>query len=157
MQAPAARRVDRAGLMIGAALLLVAGLIVYDASRLQITSTYGLGPCAVPTVVAGGLALLAIGNVVSAFTGGLPPRDEADPFAIWLILAGLAAMIAITGVGGGFILAMAVLFATTATAMGRRKPAADLAIGLALGLLVYLMFAKLLSLSLPAGPLESLI
>jgi putative tricarboxylic transport membrane protein len=52
---------------------------------------------------------------------------------------------------------MAVLFATTATAMGRRKPAADLAIGLALGLLVYLMFAKLLSLSLPAGPLESLI
>ena len=66
-------------------------------------------------------------------------------------------MIAIIGFGGGFILATTILFAATATAFGRRAFLADLAIGFVLALVVYLMFDKLLSLSLPAGPLERLL
>jgi putative tricarboxylic transport membrane protein len=150
-------RVDRAGLVIGALLLLLAGIIAFDASRLQITSTYGVGPSAMPYLVAACLALLAVGNVVSAWLGGLPPREEVDWSAVLLVLAGLAGLITVIGIGGGFIIAVAVLFAATATAMGRRRPAVDFAIGLALGLLVYVMFAKLLSLTLPSGPIERLL
>lgn len=157
MPPPAAHHVDRAGLVIGALLLVLAGVVAWDASRLQIASAYGVGPWAMPYVVAAGLAVLGVGNAVSGWLGGLPPREEADWSAVLMILAGLAGLIVIIGMGGGVILAVAVLFAATATAMGRRRPAVDVAIGLALGLLVYLMFAKLLALSLPAGPLERLI
>ena len=73
-----------------------------------------------------------------------------------LILGGLAAVIVLIGIGGGFIPAMTILFAATATAFGRRAILTDLAIGFVLGLGAYLMFAKLLSLSLPTGPLERL-
>jgi putative tricarboxylic transport membrane protein len=59
--------------------------------------------------------------------------------------------------GGGFVLAMALLFAATARGFGRRALLVDLLIGLALGLVVYLMFTKLLTLALPQGPLERLI
>ena len=46
-----------------------------------------------------------------------------------LILGGLALLIAIIGLGGGFILATVVLFVTTSAAFGRRAILADLAIG----------------------------
>ena len=63
---------------------------------------------------------------------------------------------AIIGLGGGFIPATAILFAATATAFGRRAIHIDLAIGAGLGVVVFLLFDKLLTLSLPAGPIERL-
>jgi putative tricarboxylic transport membrane protein len=51
----------------------------------------------------------------------------------------------------------ALLFAATSTAFGRRAFVTDLAIGAVLAVLIYLLFAKLLTLSLPAGPLERLL
>ena len=54
-----ARRVDWAGLVIAILLLAIAGVVVWDATTLQITSVYGVGPKAMPFVVASGLALLA--------------------------------------------------------------------------------------------------
>ncbi len=152
-----ARRIDRPGLVIAILLLAAAGVIFWDASTLQITSVYGVGPKAMPFVVGGGLLLLAIGNLVMALRGDLPPRESADPKAILLILGGLAALIALIGLGGGFIPATAILFATTATAFGRRAIFTDLAIGFGLGLVVFLLFDKLLTLSLPAGPIERLL
>ena len=71
-------------------------------------------------VVATGLALLAVGHLVLAWTTGLPPRESPDPKPILLILGGLAALVALIGLGGGFIPATAILFATTAAAFGRR-------------------------------------
>jgi putative tricarboxylic transport membrane protein len=75
---------------------------------------------------------------------------------VWLILGGLAMLIAIIGLGGGFILATTALFVTTATAFGRRAILTDLAIGFVLTTLIYVAFSRLLTLSLPAGPLERL-
>ena len=117
---------------------------------------YGVGPKAVPLAVAAGLAVLALANFALAWRGDFPSRESLDPKAIALILGGFAALIAIIGLGGGFIPATAVLFATTAAAFGRRAMLADLAIGLVLGAIAYLMFDKLLALSLPAGPIERL-
>ena len=74
-----------------------------------------------------------------------------------LILAGLALLIAIIGFGGGFILATTALFVTTSAAFGRRAFVTDLVIGAVLTTLIYLAFDRLLTLSLPAGPLERLL
>jgi putative tricarboxylic transport membrane protein len=151
-----ARRVDTVGIAVAVLLFILAAVIFWDMSRLELSSIYGLGPKAMPIVVASGLALLAIGNVVMALAGDFPERDDADPKAILLILGGVVALIVLIGVGGGFIPATAILFVATAAAFGRRALVTDLVIGLVLALVVYLIFAKLLALSLPMGPIERL-
>ena len=152
-----ANRPDTAGVIIAAALLLLAVVIVWDTATLQLGATYGLGPKAMPYVVATGLALLAAGNFLLAWCGDFPAREDVDPQAIVFILGGLAALIAIIGLGGGFIMATTVLFVATAAAFGRRAIHIDVAIGFVLALAIYLLFDKLLTLTLPAGPLERLL
>jgi putative tricarboxylic transport membrane protein len=110
-----------------------------------------------PYVVASGLALLALGNLVNALRGEAPAREDHDFGAVLRILAGLALLIAIIGLGGGFILAETCLFVATASAFGRRALAVDTAIALVLSTLIYLAFDRILTLSLPAGPLERLL
>jgi putative tricarboxylic transport membrane protein len=155
---PAARkRPEISALLVAAALFVAAAAIAIDANRLEITSTYGLGPKAVPFVIAAGLAVLGIGHVIMAFVGNWPEPEPGDPKAILLILGGLAALIALIGLGGGFIPATTVLFAATSAAFGRRAILTDLAIGFVLALVVFLIFDKLLTLSLPAGPIERLL
>ena len=154
---PAARRIDRAGLVIAAALAALAAVLVWDSRQLPATSMYGMGPEVMPVVIAVGLGLLAIGNLIDALRGNLPPRESADPRAVWLILGGLALLIAIIGFGGGFILATSALFVTTSAAFGRRAILADSAIALVMTTLIYLAFDRLLTLSLPTGPLERLL
>ncbi len=151
------RRLDPAGLVIALVLLALAGLVFWDTNRLELNAVYGIGPKAMPYVVASGLALLALGNGVLALKGALPRRESVDFTAIALILGGLAALIGLIALGGGFIPATALLFAAVATAFGRRAVLTDLLIGLVLGLATYLLFAKLLALTLPMGPLERLI
>ncbi len=152
-----AKRPDRGGIAIAVLLLAAAGVIAWDTINLQIGAVYGLGPKAMPIVVASGLALLAVGNFVLALNGEFPERERMDPTAIQRILGGLAALIAVIGFGGGFIPAATLLFAMTAAGFGRRAFWADLVIGFALSVVIYLLFAKLLTLSLPAGPLERLL
>ena len=151
------RRVDRAGIVIAASLAGLAAVLVWDARGLQSTTMYGMGPEAMPVVIASGLALLAIGNLIDALRGHLPARESADPVPVVLILADLALLIAIIGFGGGFILATSALFVTTSAAFGRRAVLVDSAIALVMSTLVYLAFDRLLTLSLPAGPLERLL
>jgi putative tricarboxylic transport membrane protein len=151
------RRVDRAGLVIAFALAVLAVVLVFDAFRLPPGAMYGVGPGAMPLVVAVGLGLLAIGNLIDALRGNMPPRESADPKPVLLILGGLALLIAIIGFGGGFILATSALFVATSAAFGRRALLIDAAIALVLSTLIFLAFDKLLTLSLPTGPLERLL
>jgi putative tricarboxylic transport membrane protein len=151
------QRVDRAGVVIAALLAGLAAVLVWDARGLQSTTMYGMGPEAMPVVIASGLALLAIGNLIDALRGHLPARESADPVPVVLILAGLALLIGIIGFGGGFILATSALFVTTSAAFGRRAVLVDSAIAIVMSTLIYLAFDRLLTLSLPAGPLERLL
>lgn len=148
---------DRSGVVVGVALLLLAAVLLRDAANVGRVAAYGFGPEVMPRVVAAGLVLLGLLSIVS----GARSR-EARPGAFHLeavltICGGFLALIACIGLGAGFIPAMAILFAVTAWAFGRRKPHVDLALGLALATLTYLLFSKLLALSLPAGPLERMI
>ncbi|MCK1739759.1 tripartite tricarboxylate transporter TctB family protein [Bradyrhizobium sp. 139] len=151
------RRVDRAGIVIAVLLAVIAVVLVWDARGLQSTAMYGMGPEAMPVLVASGLALLAVGNFVDALRGNLPARESADPVPVVLILIGLALLIGVIGFGGGFILATSALFVTTSAAFGRRAILVDCAIALVMSTLIYLAFDRLLTLSLPSGPLERLL
>jgi putative tricarboxylic transport membrane protein len=152
-----ASRVDRAGIGIAVALAVLAVVLVLDALRIQANVVYGLGPQAMPIMVAIGLGVLAAGNLINALSGGDVEPEDMEFRPVLLIMAGLAMMIAIIGLGGGFIPAMTVLFATTATAFGRRAIVADLIIGVVIATVIYLAFSKLLTLGLPQGPLERLL
>jgi putative tricarboxylic transport membrane protein len=147
---------DRPALIIGAALLILAGIVIADAMSQTIAATYGLGPTAMPYVVGSGLAILGIAHVVTAFRGGLPKPEPADRGALLWISGGLVGLIASIALGGGFILGTAILFAGTARGFGRRAVAVDLAIGAVMGFVIFIVFAKVLTLILPAGPLERL-
>lgn len=151
------RAIDLPSVVIAAILALIAAVMAWNASSMRLSSTYGLGPDAMVYVVATGLAILAAGNLYNALTGGIPPREDFDPRAVLLILGGLAAFIAIITLGAGFIIGITVLFAATAAAFGRQNLWVDVAIGLGLGVAIYLLFAKLLTLSLPMGPIEHLL
>jgi putative tricarboxylic transport membrane protein len=149
--------IDVAGLVIALLLLVLAGLVWWDMTKLQILSPYDLGPKVMPIVVSVGLTLLAIGNAIGALRGDLPARDSLDWKPIILILGGLACLIILIAIGGGFMIGTALLFATTSAAFGRRAFLTDLLIGAVIAVFVYVLFAKLLTLSLPAGPLERLL
>jgi putative tricarboxylic transport membrane protein len=149
-------RRDPAGFVVAGLLALVAIVLVVDANGFQNTSAYGMGPKVVPYMIACGLGVLALGNLVMGWRDDFPRRENIDLRAVWMILGGIVALIAIIGLGGGFIVATAILFATTATAFGRRAIMVDLLIGFVLATVIYFAFAKLLALSLPAGPLERL-
>ncbi len=103
-----------------------------------------------------GLIVLGILNAVYALRGGFIETEAYDPPAVLIIISGFSLLIAIIWLGGGFIPGMAVIFAATTYAFGRRTLLMDLAIGFVLALIVYLIFTKLLTLSLPSGPLERL-
>ncbi|MBF9196899.1 tripartite tricarboxylate transporter TctB family protein [Microvirga terrestris] len=150
------RRIDVAGLVIAIILLVLAGIVWWDMSKLQILSPYDLGPKVMPIVVSACLVLLAIGNAIGALRGDLPARETLDWKPIILILGALACLIALIRFGGGFMIGTALLFAATSTAFGRRAFVTDFIIGAVIALIVYVLFAKLLTLSLPAGPLERL-
>ena len=157
MDAHQRRKPDLAGLAIAALLFVLAGVIWWDMSGLQLSSVYGPGPKAMPIVVAVGLFVLAVANAIMAYRGDLPEREATDWRAIALILGGLAVLIALIKWGGGFIVGTGILFAAVSAAFGRRAFLVDLLIGLVLGLVVFLLFAKLLTLSLPTGPIERLL
>lgn len=156
-QEPLAQRPDKPALLVGVLLLAVAAIVGYDASTQTITSNYGLGPTAMPYVVCAGLVMLGLAHLVVAFREGLPRPDEADRGALLWIAAGLAGLIASIALGGGFVLATTLVFACTARGFGRRAFLVDAIIGFVLGLVIFLVFAKLLTLLLPSGPLERLL
>lgn len=151
-----ARGADRPALVVGLLLLALAGIVFHDASKQTITSNYGIGPTAMPYVACVGLVLLGLAHLVVAFRSGLPKPEEADRNALLWIIGGLAGLIACIAAGGGFVIAITILFACTARGFGRRALAVDAAIGFGLGLVIFLVFAKLLTLLLPVGPLERL-
>jgi putative tricarboxylic transport membrane protein len=149
---------DIAGLVIAFGLLCLAALCFWDVWELGSGPSYSqVGPAAASQIVGGGLIILAILNGLAAWRGHFIESEPYDLGAVLIIVTGFAVLIAIIALGSGFIPGMTIIFAATSYAFGRRTPLLDLAIGLALSVMVYLIFTKLLTLSLPAGPLERLL
>lgn len=158
MNATSRRGLDPVPLVVGIALLLIAGLTYWDAAGITRGVNYGMGPQTIPEVIAAFVAILGVAHLFVAFRSGFNiEADEIDPKSIGWIIFGLVFLIASIPLGIGFIIAMTVLFASTARAFGRDAIAIDLIIGFITGTVIYLIFTKLLTLGLPQGPLEKLI
>lgn len=148
---------DRSGIVVGILLLIIAGILWHDAVNLGRVAAYGIGPAMMPKVVGSGLALLGIASIITGLRAGAIELETVDWKAIAMIVGGFLALTLFLGIGAGFIPAMTVLFVATCLAFGRRAILVDTALGAVLAFGIYLLFSKLLSLSLPQGPLELLL
>ncbi|MCF3640030.1 tripartite tricarboxylate transporter TctB family protein [Rhizobium sp. TRM95111] len=150
------RRPDRAALIIAPVLFVLAAVIWWDASRLSAMSNYArIGPATVPHAVAIGLALLAVWTAFEAWRSDFPEREPIEVSPVVFIVAGLAGQMLLLKTAG-FSIATGVLFALTAFGFGKRKLWISLPLGIAFSFAVWIIFGRLLQLSLPAGPLEHL-
>lgn len=150
------RRPDWAAFGIAAVLVAIAAVIFADASRLREVMGYSpVGPSTVPMVIAFVLILLAVWTVFAAFRHDFPEREKQEISPVAWIVGGLAAQMLLLNTAG-FSIATGVLFAATAAGFGKRRIWISLPLGIVLCLIVWLIFAGLLQLSLPAGPLERL-
>jgi len=148
---------DKPAAVIGVILFAVAAIIAYDASQMSQQAIYGIGPTAMPNALALFFAALGVAHIVIAFRHGLPVPDQADWGAFAWVAGALLALIVAVASGAGFILGATLLFAMTARAFGRKAFVIDLLIGFTIGLIVFLVFNNILSLTLPQGPLERLL
>lgn len=155
--APAPRRPDWAALAIAVVLAAIGVIIAIDAHRLGGVAGYArVGPTFFPYVIAGGFGVLALWTAVEAWRGLFPPRERDELGPIVWIVGGLAAQMLLLTTAG-FSIATGVLFAATARGFGERRLWLTLPIGIALCFIVWIIFARGLQLSLPAGPLERLL
>jgi putative tricarboxylic transport membrane protein len=153
----APRRIDLSGLAVALGLLLLAGVLVWDAGRLPAERGYaGMGPADTPRVVALGLALLGLWAAWEAVRAPAEPSPRQDVPALLWIVGGLGLQLLLV-TSAGFSVAGGLLFACVAAAFGRRKLWLTVPIGIVFALAVFGVFALLLQLSLPAGPLERLV
>lgn len=154
--ATAPRRPDGAALVIAIVLAAIAGVIFWDVSRLSGAAGYSqVGPTTVPYAIAACLIGLAVWTAIEAFRNEFPIREAQQVGPVVWIVGGLAAQMLLLKVAG-FSVATGLLFALTAAGFGKRKLWLTIPVGVVLSFAVWVIFAKLLQLSLPTGPLERL-
>ena len=144
--------------VLGGFLLAVAGLLAAGAAGFPVDKGYAiLGPQVVPLAVASFMAVIAIGLCWQAATGGFraldvsaitPPDRARWQAAAWISIGVLALAALIVPVG--FVPAAALLFVCAARGFGSRRPARDLAIGIAVVLPVFWLFTMGLGIALPS-------
>ena len=147
---------------VGAVALGV--FMMIQTMQINVSANYArVGPRVFPWIVSSVLVLLGLGLMRDALTGrwikdkgaveDLPPLGRTA--LLWLII-GLALYL-LTIKAAGFPIATGLLFAFTARAFASRRIVLDLAIGLGLGIAVYVGFHHGLGLTLPAGLLEAVL
>ena len=152
----AAGRVGELALSLG--LLAVAAFVLLDTGTIPAGQSYaGVGPRFFPYVVGAGLAVCGALLAWRALAGGwrAMPDDEGvhdtpDWRAFLLISAGIVLQMAVIG-WAGFILAGVALFVLVARGFGSARTLRDILIAAVLVTAAYLVFTRLLALSLPAG------
>ena len=158
MSAPGSqeRRPDGAALVIAAALAALAAVIFWQTKAMPVTAQYArVGPTTMPYVMSGFLAVLAVGHVLMAFRHGLPECEADRPGPMLWIVGGLVAQMLLLK-PLGFSIATGFLFAFAARGFGKGPLWLTVPLGIVLSFAIWLIFAGLLNLSLPAGPLEQL-
>jgi putative tricarboxylic transport membrane protein len=125
-----------------------------------------VGPNVSPTVIAGGLILLGLWLIYEALSGGWRNRVPDDPALrgehrfhagafVWVSIGLFLQILLIHR--AGFVLAQAALFACVARGFGSARFLRDIALGIILGVAVFLFFVKFLNVNLPAGWLKPLL
>lgn len=149
-------------IVLGLALLGLGLFVGYEAMGIAVSPSYAkIGPRVFPMVIAAGLVLLGLALTVEALRGRWTARlTDAEPgewrerplWRIGLVGAGLVLDVALMR-PAGFIVASALLFTLATQGFGSRRPIRDLAIGVAMGAIIYFFFNDVLGVRLPAGQL----
>lgn len=151
------RRPDRAALLIAAGLVVIGIVVLVSTASMASTSGYArIGPTTVPYIV--GVCLLLLGGWTgwSAWQGEFPEREPQQVAPVLWIVAGLIAqMVLLKPIG--FSVGTGLLFAATARGFGRGPLWLTIPIGIVISFVIWVIFAKGLQLSLPAGPVERLL
>ncbi|MBW6423690.1 tripartite tricarboxylate transporter TctB family protein [Rhizobium sp. XQZ8] len=151
------RRPDWAALVIAAVLVIMAAVIFFDVSRLRDMGGYSqVGPATVPDWIAFALVGLAVWTVFAAFRRDFPEREKQEIKPVAWVVAGLIAQMVLIRFAG-FSIATGCLFGLAAAGFGARRIWISIPIGIVICFAIYWLFAVMLQLSLPAGPLERLI
>jgi len=151
------RRPDWAALAIAAVLAIVAAVIFVDMSRLTSSTGYSpVGPASVPYWIAFGLVGLAIWTVFAAFRHDFPERDQQEISPVLWVVGGLLGQMILIRFAG-FSIATGILFGFAARGFGARRLHISIPVGIVICLAIWWLFAGVLQLSLPAGPLENLL
>ncbi|MGK9166061.1 tripartite tricarboxylate transporter TctB family protein [Inquilinus limosus] len=150
------RRPDWPVLGIAAALAVVAVVLFWDASQLNVRGFAArFGPAIFPRLIGGMLLILAAWTAVDAWRGNPPPREKDDLPPLAWIVGGLAAQMLLLTTAG-FSIATGLLFAATVRGFGRGPLWRTIPIGIVFAFVVWFIFTMGLDLTLPAGPLERL-
>ena len=152
-------RIARGEAAVAAAVLALAVFVFVGADMISSGATYAqIGPKLVPYIVAGGLAVLGVGLAWAAAHGGWPSEDDDAVLPVdWRALAWLAAglLLNLVLIGPlGFAFAVTAMFVLVARGFGSTRPARDLGIGLAIALIAWVCFEKVLGLQVGAGVIE---
>jgi putative tricarboxylic transport membrane protein len=150
------------------ALLLGLGILVLIQTT-QISAAMGergpVGPKAFPTVIGVGLLVVALLHALDVLRGGHGEAEAGEDIELghpadWKTV-GLLAGVFVANIALieplGWPLSGTLLFWGGAFALGSRAPLRDVPIALAMAFGSYYVFAQMLGLYLPAGPLEGVI
>lgn len=151
------RRPDVAAFAVAALLAVLAAVIFWSTARMGSVAQYArIGPTVFPYAIAAMLAFLALGTAIAAWRGDFPARERDDPGPLAWITGGLVVQMLLLNTAG-FSVATGVLFAATARGFGRGPLWQTIPIGIVFAFVIWFIFSRGLSLTIPEGPLERLV
>ncbi len=138
---------------LGTLAILLGVYVAVEATGYNDESTYDtLGPSLLPYIIAAGLILTGLPILAGAFTARMDvaPAEEIDWRPVAFVVAGLIVPIFFI-VTVGWIPVITIVFVLGARAFGSRRTLLDAAIGLAFGIVTFVLFNFGLGLHLPGG------
>lgn len=156
-------------ILVAILLLAVCGIVIFDSSRLGFNWREGEGPAPgyFPFYVAVILGISSLANLVSALLGRGAGEVfvSARPFArvlavlvpsiIYVALIGGISLGPVNVPGLGIYVASGLFIIAFMIFIGRENPFKALGIGIAVPVVLFLMFEKWFLVPLPKGPLEA--
>lgn len=145
--------------LLGGGVLVLGIFVAVETTQLRVGPSHAtVGPTLFPYLIGAGLLIIGALLLYQAFFGHVAHERgiELDFVAVGSICIGLVLQILLIE-RLGWIIATSLLFTIVARAFGSRRLLVDLAIGLALAVISYVIFNWGLGLNLPYGSvLESL-
>lgn len=151
-----------ADLIGGGSGIALGSYILYEGSKMPADLIMKIGPSFFPDVLAVGLIFFSLILIVYALLGRSKGESEAISLKDKGVQRALVSLVAIVAYAVllnplGYPIVTVLLVSGVMILLGKRRPIQIVCVSLATTFVVWLLFAKLLMLSMPMGILEDLI